>query len=69
MEKKNIGKIRVCVDLCDLNRTTPKDEHPIPMADDLINKASGHKVINFLDGNVGYNQIFMAEGDVSKTTF
>jgi hypothetical protein len=69
MEKKNIGKIRVCVDFRDLNRATPKDKHPIPMADDLINKASGHKVINFLDGNVGYNQIFMAEGDVSKTTF
>jgi hypothetical protein len=26
-------------------------------------------VISFLDGNTGYNQIFMAERDVSKTTF
>jgi hypothetical protein len=31
--------------------------------------ASRHRVINFLDGNVGYNQIFMAEEDMSKTTF
>jgi hypothetical protein len=38
----------------------------MPMAKDLINKASGHKVISFLDGNTGYNQIFMAE-DMSKT--
>jgi hypothetical protein len=30
---------------------------------------SGHRVISFLDGNVGYNQIFMAEGDISKTDF
>jgi hypothetical protein len=30
---------------------------------------SGHRVISFLDGNAGYNQIFMAEGDISKTDF
>jgi len=35
----------------------------------LINEASGHRVISFLDGNAGYNQIFMAEEDVSKTAF
>ena len=35
----------------------------------LINKASGHRVISFLDGNAGYNQIFMAEEDTSKTAF
>jgi hypothetical protein len=26
-------------------------------------------MISFLDGNVGYNQIFMAEEDISKTAF
>ncbi|MDF0449050.1 reverse transcriptase family protein, partial [Escherichia coli] len=31
--------------------------------------ASGHKVISFLDGNAGYNQIFMAEEDMYKTAF
>jgi hypothetical protein len=35
----------------------------------LINNASGHRVISFLDGNAGYNQIFMAEEDMSKATF
>ena len=35
----------------------------------LINDASGHKVISFLDGNAGYNQIFMAKEDMSKTAF
>ena len=33
----------------------------MPIADMLINEASGHRVISFLDGNAGYNQIFMAE--------
>jgi hypothetical protein len=35
----------------------------------LINNASGTRIINFLDGNAGYNQIFMATEDISKTAF
>jgi hypothetical protein len=41
----------------------------MPIADMLINDALGHKVLSFLDGNVGYNQIFMVEEDMYKTTF
>ena len=57
VEKKNTSNIRICVDFRDLNKATPKDEYPMPIADMLINDASGHKVISFLDGNAGYNQI------------
>jgi hypothetical protein len=35
----------------------------------LIKNASENRIISFLDGNVGYNQIFMAKEDASKTTF
>jgi hypothetical protein len=41
----------------------------MPIADILINNASGHRVISFLDGSAGYNQIFMAEEDISKIAF
>jgi hypothetical protein len=41
----------------------------MPIADMLISDALGHRVISFLDGNAGYNQIFMAEEDMSKTAF
>jgi hypothetical protein len=41
----------------------------MPIGDMLINNAYGHQVISFLDGNVGYNQIFMAKEDMSKMTF
>jgi hypothetical protein len=37
--------------------------------DMLINNASRHRVISFQDSNAGYNQIFMAEEDMSKTAF
>jgi hypothetical protein len=67
MEKKNMGKIRICVDFRNLNQATPKDRYPMPIAEDLIDMESEHKVISFLDGNVRYNQIFMAEEDIAKT--
>jgi hypothetical protein len=41
----------------------------MPIADFLVNSASRHRILSFLDGNVGYNQIFMAEEDISKTAF
>jgi hypothetical protein len=69
VEKKNTGKIRICVDIRNLNRATPKDEYPMPIFVLLVDSASGYKVISFLDGNAGYNQIFMAKEDVTKTAF
>jgi hypothetical protein len=45
------------------------DGYPMPIADILVDATSGHKVISFMDDNTGYNQIFMAEEDVSKTAF
>jgi hypothetical protein len=69
VEKKESGQLRVCIDFPNLNRATPKYEYPMLIADTLINNASGNRIISFLDGNAGYNQIFMAEKDASKTAF
>jgi hypothetical protein len=66
--KKN-DKLRVCIDFRDLNKAMPMDGYLMPVADALVNAATGHKVINFMDGNVGYNQIFMAIEDIAKTAF
>ena len=41
----------------------------MPVAETLINAAAGHKMMSFMDGNAGYNQIFMAPEDVNKTAF
>jgi hypothetical protein len=69
VEKKGTGKIHVCIDFRNLNRATPKDEYTMPIVDMLVNDASGHKVISFLDGNAKYNQIFMDEEGMYKTAF
>jgi hypothetical protein len=65
MEKKNTGKIRVSVYFRNLNRAMPKDKYPMPIAEEVINRASGHKMISFLDGNAGCDQIFMAQNGIS----
>jgi hypothetical protein len=65
MDNKNTGKIRVCIDFRNLNKAMLKDEYPMPITDMLINNASGHQVINFLDGNASYNQTFMVEENMS----
>ena len=40
--KKN-GKLRVCIDFRDLNRATPMDGYPMPIANMLVDAAAGHK--------------------------
>jgi hypothetical protein len=58
--QKKDGWWRVCVGFRDLNRATPNDEYPMPVMETLINAAAGHMILSFMDGNTGYNQIFMA---------
>jgi hypothetical protein len=57
------------MDFRNLNRATLKDEYPMPIAETLINAATGNKILSFMDGNAGYNQIFMAPEDIHKTAF
>ena len=52
--KKN-GKLRGYIDFRDLNKATPMDGYPMPIADMLVDVAAGHKVISFMDGNACYN--------------
>lgn len=60
VRKKN-GKLRVFIDFQALKKATPMDAYPMPIADLLVDAASGHKIISFMDVNARYNQIFMVE--------
>jgi hypothetical protein len=57
------------MDFRDLNRATSKDEYRMTIAEMLINAAAGNKILSFMDGNAGYNKIFMAPEDIHKTAF
>ena len=67
MEKN--GKLRICIDFRNLNNVMPKDEYPMPIAHMLVDSTSSHEVLSFLYGYLGYNQIYIAKENVSKTTF
>ncbi|KAM1546981.1 hypothetical protein ACFX10_047138 [Malus domestica] len=63
------GTLRIYIDFRNLNLATPKDEYPLLISDLLINAAAHHEILSFMDGHAGYNQIFITEADVHKTTF
>src|SRR3954465_6284395 len=69
MVKKSSGKWWMCVDFTDLNKACPKDSFPFPRIDFLVDNASGHQLLSFMDTFFGYNQIMMAEEDKEKTVF
>ena len=41
-----------------MNKATPMDGYPMPIADMLVDAVARHKVISFMDDNAGYNQFF-----------
>ena len=53
----------------DLNRSSPKDDFPLPHIDVLVDNIAQHKIFSFMDSFYGYNQIKMAPEDMEKTTF
>ncbi|KAM2842616.1 hypothetical protein PS2_030728 [Malus domestica] len=59
--------VRCCVDYRNINGATPKDEYLMPMVNLSIDAVAKHKVLSFMDGNVGYNQIKMAKEDIHNT--
>jgi hypothetical protein len=42
VEKKNTGKIQICVDFINLNRATQQDEYPMLVTDLLVDSTSGN---------------------------
>ena len=66
---KKDGKVRMCVDLKDLNRACLKDDFPLSHIDVLVDNTTWSALLSFMDGFSGYNQILMAPEDMTKTTF
>ena len=58
--------VGIYIDFRDLNKSTPMDGYPMPIADMSVDAVAGHNVISFMDDNAGYNQFFMVEEDIAK---
>jgi len=67
--RKKSGEIRLCVDFINLNKCSKKDNYPLPKMEHLLQKVSGAKVMSFLDGFSGYNQIVVHLDDQENTAF
>jgi hypothetical protein len=68
VRKKN-GEIRLCVDFRNLNKSSLKDNYPLPKMDHVLEKVVGATRMSMIDGFSGYNQIDVSEPDKEKTAF
>ena len=59
----------MCVEFRNLNKCSKKDNYPLPKMEHLLQKVSGARVMSFLDGFFGYNQVAMHPNDQEKTAF
>ncbi|KAJ1178382.1 hypothetical protein NDU88_003628 [Pleurodeles waltl] len=67
--KEGKREMRFCVDYRGLNSVTKTDAHPIPRADELIDKLGAAKFLSTFDLTAGYWQIKMAPGAKEKIAF
>jgi hypothetical protein len=68
MRKKN-GEIKLCVDFRNLNRSSKKDNYPLPKMEHILQRVTGSSRMSMIDGFSGYNQISVFPEDREKTTF
>lgn len=59
--KKKDGKLRPVQDYRHLNSGTVKNEYPLPLVSELVDKLKGAKVFSKVDVRWGYNNIRIKE--------
>jgi hypothetical protein len=57
------------VDFRNLNKFSTKDNYLLPKMKHILQKVSGSKVMSFIDGFSGYNQITVHPDDRENTAF
>ena len=63
------GKVRICVDLIQLNKSVNREVHPIYSVDDSLAKLSKSRVFCKLDANSGFWQLPLDKESRLLTTF
>ena len=66
---KKEGKVRVCVDMFQVNKSIKRERHITPTINEVINDLNGAKIFSKLDLNQGYNQLELAPESRYLTTF
>lgn len=68
VRKKN-GEIRMCVDYREINKITVKDNFPVPLIDDHLDRLKDRMVFSKLDLKNGFFHVKMAESSIKFTSF
>nr|GEY32600.1 transposon Ty3-G Gag-Pol polyprotein [Tanacetum cinerariifolium] len=55
--KKKDGSFRMCIDYCELNKLTVKNQYPLSRIDDLFDQLQGSRVYSKIDLRYGYHQL------------
>ena len=63
------GKVRICVDLTQLNQSVRREKHPLPAVEPTLAQLAGARVFTKLDANSGFWQIPLAPESALLTTF
>lgn len=67
--QKKDGTTRVCVDYRALNRKIVKDEFPLPIIEDVIDKLKDAKVFSILDLKNGFFHLKVTDDSIPYTSF
>ena len=68
VRKKN-GRVRICIDLTDLNKAILREQFSMSNIEDIATRLHGCKVLSTLDGNSGYFQIKLSTKNSPLRTF
>jgi hypothetical protein len=68
MRKKN-EEIILCVDFRNLNRSSKKDNYPLPKMEHILKRVTCSSRMSMIDGFFGYNQISVLPEDRENKTF
>ncbi|XP_025405786.1 uncharacterized protein LOC112680027 [Sipha flava] len=67
--KKKNGDTRLCIDYCELNKITVKDNFPAPLIDDQIDSLKNKKYYSLVDLKNGFHHVQMNASSVPYTSF
>ena len=65
---KKPNKLRVCIDLKDLNKVLKRPRYPMPTIEEVLPKLTNAKVFTVLDAKDGFFQIKLDEKNSYRTT-
>ena len=63
------GRVRICVDLTQLNQSVSRERHMLPSVDQTLAQLAGAKIFTKLDANSGFWQIPLSPESSRLTTF